>query len=194
MSATPLTDADVERLRAETPGCTQVLHLNHAGMSLMSAPVLDAVVAHLRREAAVGGYRAADEAGEVLAGVRAAVARLLGGHPDEVALVDSATRGWNLVVQALGLVAGDRVIVGSNEYGSNMIALLQLARHRGLQVDVAPTDEHGQVDVDGLDEMVDERVRLLALTHVATSSGTVQPAAAVGAVARRRGVPFLRDA
>lgn len=190
----PSTSIDVERARADTPGCATVAHLNNAGASLAPTPVLDAVIDHLRREATIGGYEAAAEAAERIDAVYESIAGLLGGRASEIALVESATRAWDMAFYALGLGEGDRVLTANAEYASNMIAMLQLAAERGVVVDVAPDDEHGQVDVDALAAMVDERTRVIALTHVPTSGGLVNPAAAVGEVARAAGVPYLLDA
>jgi cysteine desulfurase / selenocysteine lyase len=73
-----LTDRDVERYRAETPGCANVAHFNHAGASLMPAPVLETVVAHLRRESEIGGYEAEDAAEVRIEDVYESIARLIG--------------------------------------------------------------------------------------------------------------------
>ena len=72
---------DVARLCADTPGCANVTHFNNAGCSLPPEPVLDAVVAHLRREAAIGGYEAAAEREDHLEHTYDALARLLGRAP-----------------------------------------------------------------------------------------------------------------
>ena len=84
--------AEVERLRADTPGCAEVIHFNHAGASLPPRPVLARVLAHLEREARIGGYEAADEAAPELETVYASVAALIGAGADEIAIVENATR------------------------------------------------------------------------------------------------------
>ena len=185
---------DVEPARALTPGCERVVHLNHAGASLMPAPVVETVVSHLRREAEIGGYEAEDEAAERLDAVYASAARLLGATPDEVALVENATRAWDMAFYSLRFRPGDRILIGRAEYVSNVIAELHVAGQRGVVLEVVDDDEHGQIDVLDLERRIDDRVRLVALTHVPTNGGLVNPAAEVGRVARAAGVPFLLDA
>ncbi len=190
-----MQEIDVDRARALTPGCQRVLHLNHAGASLMPQPVLDAVVGHLELEAQVGGYEAAARQADVIDDVYDSVATLLGCGPDEVALTDSATRGWTSVVYSLPLEAGDRLITSRSEYGSNAIALLQLQRRTGCEIVLVEDDEHGQIDLDALTIALDyHRVGLVSLTHVPTQSGLVNPAAAVGRLCQEAGALFVLDA
>jgi selenocysteine lyase/cysteine desulfurase len=89
---------------------------------------------------------------------------------------------------------GDRVLTSQAEYASNVIGLLQLAARTGASVEVVPDDESGQLDVDALERMLDERVRLVTMSWIPTQGGLVNPAAAVGAVTRAAGVPYLLDA
>jgi cysteine desulfurase/selenocysteine lyase len=185
---------DVDRARALTPGCAEVIHLNHAGASLMPAPVLETVVSHLRREAEIGGYEAADEAGDRLEEVYRSAARLLGAAPDEIALVENATRAWDMAFYSFRFRPGDRILIGRAEYVSNAIAELHIAARQGANVEVVDDDAHGQIDVAALERRIDDRVRLIALTHVPTNGGLVNPAADVGRLARAAGVPFLLDA
>jgi cysteine desulfurase/selenocysteine lyase len=185
---------DVDRARAETPGCRNVTHLNNAGASLPPQPVLEAVVDHLRLEASTGGYEAAAARREEIEHTYDAVAALLGARREEIALVDSATRAWDLAFYSLPLEPGDRILTATAEYASNVIAFMQLARRRGVRVEVVPDDASGQLDVDALRDRLDERVKLIAITHVPTHNGLVNPAAEVGRVAREAGVPYLLDA
>jgi len=187
---------DVARVRAETPGCRDVVHLNNAGAALPTRAVLDTVIEHLELEARVGGYMAADLVAERSAAVYVSVAALLGASADEIALVENATRAWDMVAYSLGASfrPGDRVLTSRAEYASNVIALLQLSRRTGATVEVVPDDDTGQLSVDALRELLDERVRLVAMSWIPTQGGLVNPAAAVGAVTRDAGVPYLLDA
>jgi cysteine desulfurase / selenocysteine lyase len=185
---------DLVRARSETPGCARVLHLNNAGAGLMSQPVLDAVVAHLEREAFMGGYEAADAAHDAVEHVYDAAAALINCHRDEIAIVENATRAWDMAFYSVPLGPGDRILTAMAEYASNYIAYLQVAARTGAVIEAIPDDESGQLSVAGLRRMIDERVKLIAITHVPTNGGLVNPAAAVGQVAREAGIPYLLDA
>jgi cysteine desulfurase/selenocysteine lyase len=185
---------NLDRLRADTPGCAEVAHFNNAGSSLPPKPVLDAVIDHLQLEAKIGGYEAANQNHDRLEAVYASVARLINARPDEIALVENATRGWDMAFYALKFQPGDRILTGIAEYASNVISYLQIAQKTGAVVEAVPNDASGQVSVADLDRMIDKRVKLLSFTHVPTNGGLVNPAAEIGAVAKRHGIPFLLDA
>jgi len=185
---------DVERARRETPGCDHVTHLNNAGSALPPQPVLDAVVGHLELEALTGGYEAHEQNEAAIERFYGAAAELLGAHPEEIAFSSSATRAWDMAFYAFPFESGDRILTAVAEYISNYIAYLQIAERTGVEVVAVPNDEHGQVSVDALRELVDERVKLIAITHVPTNGGLVNPAAEIGAVAREAGIPYLLDA
>ncbi|MCW3056002.1 MAG: aminotransferase class V-fold PLP-dependent enzyme [Chthonomonadales bacterium] len=185
---------DVERARRETPGCAQVLHFNNAGASLPPQVVTEAVVAYLRRESEIGGYEAELEGKEAIGNTYTALARMLGCRREEIAYAESATRAWDMAFYGMPLKPGDRILTGRMEYGSNWIAMLQRARQTGAIIEVVPSDETGQICVEALRGMVDARVKLIALTHVPTNGGLVNPAAEVGKVAREAGILYLLDA
>lgn len=185
---------DVGRARRETPGCDEVLHFNNAGAALMPRPVVEAHVEHVRLEARVGGYEAAAERADALESVYASVARLLGAQPDEVALAESATRAWQMVFYAMDFAPGDRILTHRAAYASNYIAFLQVARQTGAEVVVVPSDDAGQVDLDALERELRQGAKLVALTHVPTNGGLVNPASEVGALAAEAGTPYLLDA
>jgi selenocysteine lyase/cysteine desulfurase len=184
----------LETLRDDTPGTQDVLHFNNAGSALPPQPVLDAQVRHLKREAMIGGYEAADEAADALDDTYAALADMLGCDTDEVALVENATRAWDMAFYGMEFAEGDRILTSRAAYASNYIAFLQVAERTGAQVDVVPSTDTGEIDVNALRETIDDRVRLIALTHIPTNGGLVNPAADVGAIAADAGVPFLLDA
>jgi len=185
---------DVARARAETPGVEHVAHLNNAGAALSPERVLGAVFEHLRREATIGGYEAKAEREDRIEHSYDAIATLIGAQRDEIAMVENATRAWDMAFYSLNFEPGDRILTTRAEYASNYIALRQVADRTGAALVVVPDDEYGQVDVGALAAMLDERVKLVSLVHVPTQGGLVNPAAAVGALTRAAGVPLLLDA
>ena len=190
-----LRDVDVERLRADTPSLGRLVHLDHAGSSPSPEPVVDAVVEHLRLEAEVGGYRAAAEQNERIERVYDSIARLVGSRTDEIAFAESATRAWDLAFGAIPLERGDTVLTARAEYVSNMLAMLRARDLVGIKVEVLPDDADGQVDLDALARRLARGgVALVALPHVPSQSGLVNPVAEAGALIRAAGVPYLLDA
>lgn len=187
---------DLARVRADTPGVANVLHFNNAGAGLMPSPVVDAVKAHLDLEAGFGGYEAAALAADAIKRTYAAVAELINADPSEIALMENATVAWQAVFHAMcrRFEPGDKILTVEAEYATNYISYLQAKRLYDLDVAIVPSDDSGAVDVDALAGMIDERVKLISMTHVPTNGGLINPAAAVGKVAKDAGVLYLLDA
>jgi len=185
---------DIAQLRLDTPGCRNRVHFNNAGAALAPRPVTDAMVAFLRLEAEIGGYEAAELSHELLERPYHAVAKLIGAQRSEIALAESATRAWQMAFYSIPLSPGDRILTTFSEYPGNYVALLHRARQTGAEICIVPDDESGIVSLPALRQMLDDRVRLIALTHVPTNNGLVNPAAEVGALAREASVLYLLDA
>jgi selenocysteine lyase/cysteine desulfurase len=186
---------DLDRIRAQTPGCQDVVHLNNAGAALPPAVVHDTVLGHLELESRIGGYEAADAAAEAFAASYDVLAGLVGAHPDEIAFVENATRAWDMAFYSIPFDAGARILTTSSEYASNALGFLQAAQRHGAVVEVVPDDGHGQICLDSLARMLAAgNVRLVAINHVPTHDGLVNPAAEVGKLAREAGALYLLDA
>jgi selenocysteine lyase/cysteine desulfurase len=185
---------DLAAIRAETPGVEHVTHLNNAGSALPPRRVTEAVIEYLQREAEIGGYETAAERRSDWEHTYDAIARLLNAARDEIAVVENATRAWDMAFYSFAFRPGDRILAGRAEYSSNWIALRQVARKTGAVVEMIGDDEDGQFDVAELERRLDDSVKLISLVHVPTDVGLVNPAQEVGAVARSAGVPLLLDA
>lgn len=192
--ALDIAPLDVDRIRAETPGCAHVLHLNAAGSSLPSRRTLDATLDHLKLEAEIGGYEAADRARPVLDGFYPSIATLIGADPGEIAYVENATRAWDLAFYSLDFKPGDRILTCVSEYSSNYISYLQVAKKTGAEIVVIPDDRHGQIDLGALERAIDKRTKLVSISHIPTQGGLVQPAEAVGKIVNDAGILYLLDA
>ncbi len=160
----------------------------------MPRPVLEAVVNHLQLEAQIGGYEAAERAHKDLKRTYHVAARLIGCSADEIAVVENATRAWDMGFYAIPLRTGDKILTSVAEYASNFIAYLQVARRTGAEVQVIPNNDYGSISVEALESSIGDRVKLIALTHVPTNGGLINPAEKVGEIAKKFGIPYLLDA
>jgi selenocysteine lyase/cysteine desulfurase len=185
---------DLDRVRADTPAAAAQSFLLNAGSSLMPNPVLEAMIDHLRLEAEVGGYEAADREQERLTRVYDSIAAVLNACREEIAIVGNATIAWQMAFYAQRFAPGDRILTAQAEYAANYVAYLQMARRAGVSVEVVPSNEAGELDTRALRAIIDERVKLISMTWVPTNGGLVNPAEEVGAIARGHGIPYLLDA
>jgi selenocysteine lyase/cysteine desulfurase len=186
----------LNRARADTPAALAGrIHLNNAGASLMPVPVHRVVVEHLERETRLGGYEAEDDAAGRIAAAYERVAGLVGAASSNMAMVENATVAFAQALSALDPGPGDVVVTTRNDYASNQLMYLSLASRRRVEVVRAADLPEGGVDPEHVRVLVrDRRPALVALTWVPTSSGLVQPAAAVGQICAEAGVPYLVDA
>ena len=171
---------DVMKARQGTPGCHNVVHFNNAGASLQPKPVIEAVMRHLTFEQQVGCYEAEALATDRLEATYNSAAALLGCNRNEIALPENATRAWDMAFYSLPLEPGDRILASMSEYSSNFIGILQRCASTGAVVEPIPNDNSGSLCIDSLMNMIDDRVRVVAVTHVATNGGMVNPAAKIG--------------
>jgi cysteine desulfurase / selenocysteine lyase len=184
---------DVARARKETPGCEKVLHFNNAGAALMPLPVIEEVNHHFFLETQIGGYEAAESAEDKIQSFYKAASDLIHCTPQEIAFLENATRAWDMAFYSLSFNPGDRILTAKAEYASNYIAFLQIAKKTGAVIEVIPDDEQGQLSLTALEEMIDPRVKLIAITHVPTQGGLVNPAEEVGKIAKDAGIFYLLD-
>jgi selenocysteine lyase/cysteine desulfurase len=190
-------DEQVRRWRLDTPGCAgrvHLIHLNNAGAALMPRPVIEAVHGHIDLEAEIGGYEAEAAVEERVRETYGHVAKLLNAQPRNVALVENATVAVAQALSAFDFHPGDVLVTTHNDYTSNQLMYLTLAKRQGVDVHRADDLPEGGVDPESVRRLVAHpRCRLVALTWVPTNSGLVQPAEEVGAICEEAGVPYLVD-
>jgi selenocysteine lyase/cysteine desulfurase len=186
---------DIDRLRADTPGCEHVIHLNNAGAGLMPAPVVSAVQDHIALESRMGGYEAAADRRDAIEDARAAVARLIGAESRNIAYMENATVAFHSAVSSFSFGRDDLILTSRNDYISNQITYMSLRQRMGVETVYAPDLPEGGVDPLAAEEIIHRRrPKLVAMTHVPTNSGLVQQLAHIGRACRDRHIPFLVDA
>lgn len=185
---------NIDKLRAETKGCLNVAHFNNAGASLMADPVLESVTKYLEQEAQYGGYETANKRTQDIEGTYLLVANLINAQAEEIALMENATSAWNMAFYAIDFSPGDRILTSFSEYASNYINYLKLKQEVDIQIEVIPNDKFGQISVNALTEMMDEKVCLISITHIPTNNGLVNPAEEIGKIARKHDCLYLLDA
>ncbi|MFT5193288.1 MAG: cysteine desulfurase/selenocysteine lyase [Cellvibrionaceae bacterium] len=184
---------DIGKAKRETRAADGMIHFNNAGSSMMPSPVADALYAYLQKEELIGGYETAAAEKDALDNFYIASAKLLNCDPDEIAFIENATRAWDMAFYSFRFEPGDKIVTSISEYGSNVIAMIQQAKRYGAEVVFVPDDEYGQLDIVALENLLDENVKLIAISHIPTGGGLVNPAAAVGKVANKAGIPYLLD-
>src|SRR2546428_812292 len=161
----------------------------------MPRPVIDAIVGHIDREANFGGYESGDDAADAIAQSYASVAEVLGGQPRNIAIVENATVAFFQALSAFDFKQGDVIVTTRNDYISNQLAYLSLAKRHGVEIRRAEDLESGGVDPQSVRDLLrDSKVRLLAVTWVPTNSGLIQPVELLGKIAEEARVPYLVDA
>jgi selenocysteine lyase/cysteine desulfurase len=187
--------ADLTRWRRETPGCQERIHLNNAGASLMPFSVLEATKGHLDLEARIGGYEAAEKQKEAIAGFYAELARLIGARRENIAFAGSATAAYAQALSSIAFERGDVILTTRDDYISNQLGFLSLQKRFGVDIVRVPNLKEGGVDLDAMVQLLDsKRPRLVAVTHVPTNSGLVQPIIEIGRACRERELLYLVDA
>jgi len=150
---------------------------------------------HLETEIALGGYVAQERAGDAADGFYACAAQLIGAKPSDIALTASAVDAWTKAFYAVDWQAGDNLITAYNEYCSNYVAYLDIHDRYGVEIRVArPSRDEGGVDLAHLDSLIDERTRMISVSHIGSSSGEILDVAAIGKIAWAHDVLYLLDA
>lgn len=185
---------NIDQLRNDTPGTQNVIHFNNAGASLMPNVVSENVINYLREESLYGGYETADKNRASIEQTYAVIGEFINAQPDEIALLENATAAWNMAFFAIDFRDGDKILTSKAEYASNYLSYLRLKDNVDIQIEVIPSDEHGQTSVTALEKMMDKSVKLISVTHIPTNGGLVNPVEEIGEVAQKHSCFYLVDA
>ena len=203
-SARPAFDA--ARVRAEFPIFSERVHgrpltfLDSASSAQKPRRVLDAMQAFYEHDYANvhrGVYQLSERATAAFESVREKVrAFLRAPEAREVVFVRGTTEAINLVAATFGRARvgeGDEVLVTHLEHHSNIVPWQMLCEEKGARLRVVPVDDRGDLRLDALEALLGPRTRILAVTHVSNTLGTVTPLREIVRMAHARGVPVLVD-
>ena len=218
LSDGPLTDAEVRRLREDFPILqTQVnghplAYLDSGATSQRPSAVLDAerrFASTLNSAVHRGAHTLAAEATEVFEEARASVARFVGAGDDEIVWTSNATEALNLVAYSISnaslgrggadaarfrLREGDEIVTTEMEHHANLIPWQELAARTGATLRVIPLDDDGALRMDAAADIIGERTKLVAFTHVSNVLGVINPVESLVALARAVGALVVLDA
>lgn len=169
-------------------------HFDHAGASLLSGATVSRMTQHLTLESQVGGYVAQERVGEELEAIYPLLADCFGGQASDYAITGSAVDSWTKLFYSLPIKAGQNIVTAHTEYCANFVAMLHDKAKRGYDIRVANRNVDQTLDLDHLESLIDENTALVCITWVGSSSGEIVPAAKVGEITARNGVPYLLDA
>ena len=179
---------DVAAIRAQFPILDQevngkpLVYLDNGATTQKPESVIEAICHYYRHDNANvhrGAHALSDRATGLFEGARESVRRFINARDSrEIIWTKGTTEGINLVAFSWGrehLRKGDRVLVSTMEHHANIVPWQLLAGQTGCELVPMPVDERGQIDLAALDDLLDERVKLVSVAHVSNSLGTVNP-------------------
>jgi selenocysteine lyase/cysteine desulfurase len=177
------TAAAVQKFRDDTEGTKNVIHFNNAGAALMPGIVVQAQLNHIKLEAEKGGYEAAALLAATANALYSQFALLLNCTAANIAFTCSATDAYTKSLSSIPFEKGDIILTDCDDYVSNQIQFLSLKKRLGIQIVHIRNAAIGGVDVNDLETQLHKlRPKLLAITHIPTNSGLVQPVAEIASV------------
>ena len=184
-------DAFWRVVKREFPLADDLLYINAANICPASRPVLDRYFDLLRDFQANPSFQNREKFKVIQERVRGKLARMLGAETDEIAVTRNTSEGTNIVVNGLDLKAGDEVIITDHNHPSNNQAWQVRAKREGFTIRSLPVavPARGREDlIAGFEKAITPRTRVIAFTHVTSTTGIEYPAREIAELARRRGI------
>jgi cysteine desulfurase/selenocysteine lyase len=189
-----LTDEEIQEIRSNTRGTAEVIHFNNAGAALPPDIVVETMVNYLHEEATYGGYETSAKYQPEVDNTYVLIANLINADPEEIAILENASTAWGVAFNGISFQTGDEVITSEMEYITNVLGYLNAKQNHGIVIHVIANDEHGNFPIAALEARISARTKLIAVTHIASTSGTVLPVEEIGRIAKKYGVLYLLDA
>ncbi|PSL44336.1 selenocysteine lyase/cysteine desulfurase [Chitinophaga niastensis] len=189
------SDNEIDFFRNDTTGCAHVTHLNNAGAGLMPKPVTAAIINHLTLEAEIGGYEASNLRAPEIKAFYHAAAKMLNCKPTNIAFTANATDAFDRAISSILFKAGDVILTTNEDYISNQITYLVFEKRFGVKLVRAASHSSGGVDLADLERcLIQYKPKLVAVTHIPTNSGLIQPVAEIGTLCEKYKTIYLIDA
>lgn len=185
--------ADVRR---DIPLLADVVYLDAASTTPTPRPVVEAISDYFynyNANTGRGAYRMAVKATQKLDEARNKIARFVKADPNEIIFTKNTTEAINMVACGLEFERGDNIVVPNIEHHSNLVPWLNL-QEKGVELRMVKADEEGVIDPESFNEIVDGKTRLVSITHISNSLGTVQPVEEIAEIAENNGTMCLIDA
>ena len=206
-SAVAETDFDVEAIRRDFPVLHQEInghplaYLDNAASSQRPQSVIDAVRFYEEHDHANvhrGVHTLSQRATDAYEGGREKIRAFINAESNqEIIYVRGATEAINLVAQSYGrsrMQAGDEIVITTMEHHSNIVPWQLLAEQTGVRLRVIPITRRGELELDAVDELLNERTRLLSVVYISNALGTINPVKTLIDKAHSRGIPVMLDA
>ena len=186
---------NIHQIRQDTPACQNLIHFNNAGASLNPTSVIQKVKEYLDEEAQVGGYELARIRANDVNAFYTEIARLLNTQAHNIAFATSCTEAYSKALASIPFKKGDIVLTSDDDYASNQLCFLSLQARVGVKIIRAKNLSNGDIDVADIEHIIKTQTpSVVAITHIPTSSGKVQPVAAIGKLCRQYDIWYLVDA
>lgn len=174
---------EIERFRNDTTGCRHVNHLNNAGASLMPDVVTQSIFEHIKLESEIGGYEAAALKANEIQQFYINAGKLINSKAGNIAFTSSATDSYTRALSSIPFQAGDIILTDNDDFISNQIQFISCQKRFGIKIVRIKNADIGGVDLQDLEEKLFRlQPKLLAITHVPTNSGLVQPVKSIGEI------------
>lgn len=172
---------EIAAFRKDTTGCSHVIHLNNAGAGLMPNPVTRAIQDHITLESTIGGYEAAALRADLVKDFYSQAGKLFNCKPSNIAFTSSATDSYTRALSSIPFQHGDVILTDNDDFISNQIQFLSCKKRFGIRIVRIKNAPQGGVDLDDLQHQLTKlRPRLLAITHIPTNAGLIQPVKTIG--------------
>ena len=178
-----MTTEEINRFREDTTGCKNVVHLNNAGSGLMPDIVTRAIQDHITLESRIGGYEAAAIKAAAIEDLYIQAGRLFHTSKDHIAFTASATDSFSRALSSIPFQPGDTILTDNDDFISNQIQFLAFQKRFGVRIHRIKNAPEGGCSLDDLQQQLDRlQPRLLAITHIPTNAGLIQPVHEIGGI------------